>query len=139
MLRTDNGAEFFSHECRDYLIDNKILHQRSCPHISQQNRVVERRHRYVLEVARALRFQQTAFLNPSRKIFSYEVFHKKPPSLVHLRIVRCLCFSTVTEKVDKFSPRTITAVHMGYSISQKGYKLYVFEKQKVLCQQGCNL
>ncbi|XP_009788206.1 uncharacterized protein [Nicotiana sylvestris] len=32
--------------------------------------------------------------------------------------------------VDKFSPRVITAVHMGYSVSQKGYKLYDLRRRK---------
>ncbi|XP_070036122.1 uncharacterized protein [Nicotiana tomentosiformis] len=57
MFRTDNGAESFNHEYRDYLTDNGILHQSSYPHTPQQNRMVERRHKHVLEVARTLRYQ----------------------------------------------------------------------------------
>jgi len=149
VLRTDNDAECFSHECRDYLTDNDILHQSSCPHIPQQNRVVERRHRHVLEVARALRFQGSIPLQfwgdsvlaavylINRLLSSilagkssYEIFHKKPPNMAHLRTIGCLCLATVTERVDKFSPRAITTVHMGYSVSQKGYKLYDLRQRK---------
>lgn len=50
--------------------------------------------------------------------------------MAHLRTIGCLCFSTVTERVDKFSPRAIIAVHMGYSESQKGYKLYHLGQRK---------
>ncbi|XP_075097853.1 putative mitochondrial protein AtMg00820 [Nicotiana tabacum] len=42
----------------------------------------------------------------------------------------CLCYATITEKVDRFSPRAIAAVKMGYSESQKGYKLYVPKGKK---------
>ncbi|XP_019231477.1 PREDICTED: uncharacterized protein LOC109212300 [Nicotiana attenuata] len=50
--------------------------------------------------------------------------------MAHLRTIGCLCFATVTERVDKFSPRAITTVHMGYSVSQKGYKLYDLRQRK---------
>lgn len=39
-------------------------------------------------------------------------------------------FATVIERVDKFSPQAITTVHMGYSESQKGYKLYDLRKRR---------
>ncbi|XP_019266531.1 PREDICTED: uncharacterized protein LOC109243965 [Nicotiana attenuata] len=44
----------------------------------------------------------------------------------------CLCYATVTKKIDKFSPRAVAAVHMGYSVSQKGYKLYNFKAKRFL-------
>ena len=57
MIRTDNGAEFFSKECTDFLLQHGIGHQSSCSYTPQQNGVVERIHRHILEVARALGFQ----------------------------------------------------------------------------------
>lgn len=44
MIRTDNGAEFFSKEFSDFLVEHDIVHQSSCPHTPQQNGVVKRRH-----------------------------------------------------------------------------------------------
>jgi len=149
MIRTNNGAEFFSKECTNFLLQSGIGHQSSCPHTPQQNRVVERRHRHILEVARALRFQGHLPLHfwgdcvltaiylinrlPSTVLAGkspYEVFHKFEPSLSHLRVIGCLCFATVTEKVDKFSPKAIVAVHMGYSATQKAYRLYDFKSKR---------
>ncbi|XP_047267029.1 uncharacterized protein LOC124897740 [Capsicum annuum] len=57
MIRTDNGAEFLSKECTNDLLNSGIEHQTSCPHTPQQNGVVERRYRHILEMARAIRFQ----------------------------------------------------------------------------------
>ena len=56
-VRSDNGTEFFNNECKTLFTSLGIVHESSCPHTPQQNGVVERKHRHILEVARALRFQ----------------------------------------------------------------------------------
>ncbi|XP_075112694.1 uncharacterized protein LOC142182334 [Nicotiana tabacum] len=57
MFRSDNGSEFFNTQCSELFQLHEILHQSSCPYTPQQNGVVERRHRHILEIARAIRFQ----------------------------------------------------------------------------------
>ena len=52
-LRSDNGSEFLS--MKPYLSTLGILFQSSCPSTPQQNGVVERKHRHLLNVSRALR------------------------------------------------------------------------------------
>ncbi|XP_060215361.1 uncharacterized protein LOC132642105 [Lycium barbarum] len=56
-LRTDNGTEFLNEQVSSLLKDHGMLHQTSCVYTPQQNGVVERRHRTILDMARALRFQ----------------------------------------------------------------------------------
>lgn len=56
-IRSDNGTEFFNKDCNTLFSSLGIIHESSCPHTPQQNGVVERKHRHILEVARALRFQ----------------------------------------------------------------------------------
>ncbi|XP_070013598.1 uncharacterized protein [Nicotiana sylvestris] len=46
----------------DLLQSLGIVHQRSCVYTSQQNGFVERRHRYILETAKALKFQAAVSL-----------------------------------------------------------------------------
>ncbi|KAL3366031.1 hypothetical protein AABB24_010928 [Solanum stoloniferum] len=43
MIRTNNGVEFFSKECTNFLLQSEIGHQSSCPHTLQQNGVMEKR------------------------------------------------------------------------------------------------
>ena len=57
VFRTDNGSEFFNNTCGELFKTHGILHQSSCPYTPQQNGVVERRHRHLLETARAIKFQ----------------------------------------------------------------------------------
>ncbi|XP_070039220.1 uncharacterized protein [Nicotiana tomentosiformis] len=59
LLRLDNGTEFFNSKCSALFSDLGIIHQSSCPYTPQQNGTVERKHRHILEVARALRIQSS--------------------------------------------------------------------------------
>ena len=47
-----------------------------------------------------------------------------------MRVIGCLCFATNLTTHDKFSPRAITVVLMGYGTTQKGYKMYDLENKK---------
>ncbi|XP_019229795.1 PREDICTED: uncharacterized protein LOC109210784 [Nicotiana attenuata] len=86
-----------------------IVHQSSCPYTPQQNGVVERRHRHILETARAIR----------------------EASISHMRVLGCLCFATNLVKGDKFGPRAIRSVFLGYAPTQKGYKLYNIQQRSM--------
>lgn len=57
----------------------------------------------------------------------FEMLYNKHPSLMHLRVLGCLCFATHLTQKDKFSPRAVRAVLVGYSTYQKGYRLYDLE------------
>lgn len=56
-IRSDNGGEFVSNITTNFYEEHGILLETSCVHTPQQKRVVERKHRHLLEIARALRFQ----------------------------------------------------------------------------------
>lgn len=55
VVRSDNGTEF--NVMKGYFVEHGILFQTSCVGTPQQNGRVERKHRHILNVARALRFQ----------------------------------------------------------------------------------
>ncbi|XP_070035124.1 uncharacterized protein [Nicotiana tomentosiformis] len=56
-IRSDNGLEFVNNETMTYFQEKGIVHQKICPYTPQQNGVVERKHKYLLETARALLYQ----------------------------------------------------------------------------------
>ncbi|KAF3625553.1 Calcium-binding protein PBP1 [Capsicum annuum] len=56
--RSDNAYELGSSaEATSFFAENGILHQSTIPHTPQQNGVVERKHKHLLETSRALLFQ----------------------------------------------------------------------------------
>nr|XP_016446556.1 PREDICTED: uncharacterized protein LOC107771645 [Nicotiana tabacum] len=142
-LRSDNGTKFFNNQVTGLLQEHGIVHQRSCVYTPQQNGRVDRRHRSILDIARALRFQACVPLQfwvecvttivyilnrlPTivlKGVSPFERLFHRSPSLQHLRVFGSLCYATNLKKTDKFCPRAILVVHLGYSSSQKGYVLY---------------
>lgn len=57
VIRSDNALEFDDMACKHFFNTHGIIHQKYCVRRPQQNARVERKHRHILEVARALRFQ----------------------------------------------------------------------------------
>ena len=56
-IRCDNGGEFISIKMFDFYAKKGIVLETTCPYTPQQNGVVERKHRHLLETACALLFQ----------------------------------------------------------------------------------
>ena len=56
-VRSDNGLKFLNSQCHTLFSSLGIIHQTTCVHTPQQNGIAERKHRHLLEMARALRFQ----------------------------------------------------------------------------------
>lgn len=53
-IRTNNGSEFLC--MKNYFQSNDVELQNTCVYTPQQNGVVERKHRHILTIVRALRF-----------------------------------------------------------------------------------
>ncbi|CAH9146720.1 unnamed protein product [Cuscuta epithymum] len=142
IVRSDNGTEF---NCmHPYFDTHGILFQTSCVHTPQQNGRVERKHRHILNVARALMFQAnlpvalwgecvltTVHLinrTPSGLLGGktpYEILHGVSPDFSHIRVFGCLCYAhNIYSRGDKFSPRSRRGVFVGYPTGKKGWKIY---------------
>lgn len=119
---------------------------------TQQNGVVERKHRHLIQVARSLLFQSglpqkfwgeailtaTFFINklPSFVLqwkSPYEVLYHKPPDYNSLRIFGCLSYATIVDPhKHKFDERAKKCVLLGYVPHCKGLKLYDIEHKQVV-------
>ena len=53
-IRSDNGSKFTSRSMKKFYGEHEIIHQTNRLDTPQQNGRVERKHNYVLNVARAL-------------------------------------------------------------------------------------
>lgn len=147
-IRFDNGREFLS--MIDFFHKEGITFQHSCVSTPQQNRVVERKHRHILETARALRFQSHLPLSfwaecvstavhiinrlPTLVLSHHTPFQRlygKVPTYSHLRSFGCLAYATAVNIAHKFASRARRCVFIGYPIGQKAYKLYDLDTHQV--------
>ncbi|KAL1191225.1 Retrovirus-related Pol polyprotein from transposon RE2 [Cardamine amara subsp. amara] len=148
-IRSDNGSEFIC--LRNYFQQTGIIHETSCVGTPQQNGRVERKHRHILNVARALRFQACLPIEmwdecvlaagylinrtPSSVLGGktpFELLYKRPPPLNHLRVFGCLCYvHNQQHNGDKFATRSKKSVFIGYPNGKKGWRVYDLETGNV--------
>ncbi|KAD2804123.1 hypothetical protein E3N88_37500 [Mikania micrantha] len=139
-VQTDWGGEFRS--LSSFFQTLGILHRLSCPHTSEQNGVVERRHRHVVETGLTLlaqshvppHFWQFAYdtavylINrmPSRSNSSLSPFQhlfKHPPDYSFLRVFGSQCFPHLRPyNAHKMEFRSTPCVFLGYSSQHHGYR-----------------
>lgn len=151
-IRSDNALEFADKGCQNYFSEHGIRHETSCAYRPQQNARAERKHRHVLEVARTLRFQSGLSLHhwgdcvlaavyiinrlPSSVLkfkTPYETLFHEEPSYNELKAFGCLAFAyNHSPTKDKFSPRGIPCVFLGYPPNKKGFRLLNLLDKSVL-------
>ncbi|MCH83031.1 hypothetical protein A2U01_0003845, partial [Trifolium medium] len=130
----------------------------SCVGTPQQNGRVERKHRHILNVARALRFQgnlpisfwgecvltagylinrtPTPLLNGKTP---YEMLNGEPPSYDQLRVFGSLCYAhNQGKKGDKFASRSKKCVFVGYPHGKKGWKLFDLDSKTYFVSRDVN-
>ncbi|XP_056860009.1 uncharacterized protein LOC130508491 [Raphanus sativus] len=128
------------------------LHQTTCVYTPQQNGRVERKHRHILNVARAMLFQAnlpvkfwgeaissaTHVINmtPSKILQGkspYEVLFGKKPHYSSLRVFGSLCYAHRKDRSrDKFGPRSRRCIFVGYPFGKKGWRVYDTETNDFL-------
>ncbi|GJX60568.1 retrovirus-related pol polyprotein from transposon TNT 1-94 [Tanacetum coccineum] len=143
-VRTDRGTEFLNKTLHAYFKEEGIEHQTSTPRTPEQNGVVERRNRTLVEAARTMLSASklplsfwaeavaTACYTQNRSIIisthgktAYHLINDRKPSIKHLHIFGCICYITRDgENLDKMKEKGDPCVMVGYSTQSKGYRVY---------------
>lgn len=151
-LRTDRGGEFTSDEFNKYCNDHGIKRQLTTAHTPQQNGVVERRNRTVVEMARCMlkaKDMPDSFWAEAVSTSVYilnrsytkalkgktpqEAYSGKKPSVLHFRTFGCFCYAHVHDSQrTKLEAKSKKCIFLGYSEESKAYRLYDPEAKKIL-------
>ncbi|KAG8503616.1 hypothetical protein CXB51_001792 [Gossypium anomalum] len=142
-IRSDNGTEYTSAQFQALRKDADIKHQLTNVYTPQQNGVSERKNRSLMDMARCFLFQKNLPKTMWAEVVNTAVYiqnrlptkaleHKTPfeawfgfkPSLVHLKVFGCLCYSHVPAvKRDELSKRSLPGILVGYNTVKKGYRI----------------
>ncbi|GJV44090.1 retrovirus-related pol polyprotein from transposon TNT 1-94 [Tanacetum coccineum] len=143
-IRTDNGTEFVNQVMSKYYEGVGIFHQKSVPRTPQQNGVVERRNRTLVEAARTMLIfskapmflwaeavatacytQNRSLIHTRHNKTPYELVHDKKPDLTFLRVFGALCYPTNdSEDLGKLQAKADIGIFVGYAPSRKGFRVY---------------
>jgi hypothetical protein len=156
-IRSDNGAEFKNSQIEGFLEDEGIKHEFSSPYTPQQNGVVERKNRTLLDMTRTMldeyktpdRFWAEAintacysinrlYLHRILKKTSYKLLTGKKPNVSYFRVFGSKCFILVKRGIkSKFAPKAIEGFLLGYDSNTRAYR--VFNKSTGLVEVSCGI
>ncbi|GJR10651.1 retrovirus-related pol polyprotein from transposon TNT 1-94 [Tanacetum coccineum] len=139
-IRTDNGTEFVNKTLYDHYENVGIFHQKTVPRTPQQNGVVERRNRTLVEAARTMLIfskapmflwaeavatacytQNRSLIHTRHEKTPYELVHNKKPDLTFFRVFGALCYPTNdSENLGKLQPTADIGIFVGYAPNRKG-------------------
>nr|GEZ49346.1 retrovirus-related Pol polyprotein from transposon TNT 1-94 [Tanacetum cinerariifolium] len=151
-IRTDNGTEFVNQTLRDYYEEVGISHETSVARSPQQNGVVERRNRKLIEAAhtmliyaQALLFLwaeavATACFTQNQSIIrlrhgktSYELLHSKLLDLSFFHVFGAFCYLTNdSENLGKLQPKAHIGIFIGYAPSKKAFRIYSRRTRRII-------
>ncbi|GKD10347.1 gag-pol polyprotein [Tanacetum coccineum] len=119
-IRTDNGTEFVNHTLTQYYESVGIFHQKSVLRTPQQNGVVERRNRTLVEAARTMLIFSKALMFLWAEAVATAFFG-------------ALCYPTNdSEDLGKLQPTADIGIFVGYAPSRKGYRIYNKRTRRIM-------
>ena len=151
IVRTDNGTEFKNRIIQEYFNSVGITHQASNVKTPEQNGVVERRNRTLVEAARTmLIFSRaplflwaeaiaTACYTQNRSIIHrrfdktpYELINGRKPDISFLHVFGALCYpKNDREDIGKLGAKGDVGFFIGYSENATGYRITTVGQRKL--------
>nr|GEZ64295.1 hypothetical protein [Tanacetum cinerariifolium] len=143
-VRTDRGTEFMNKALNAFFKEEGIKHQTSTARTPEQNGIVERQNRTLIEaaqmmlsasqlplffwaeaIATASYAQNRSIIIPTHGKTPYHIINDRKPSIKHLHIFGCICYITRDgENLDKMKEKRDQCILVGYSTQSKGYRVY---------------
>ena len=143
-VRSDNGTEFKNTSIEDFLDHEGIKHELSAPYLLEQNGVMERKNRTLIEAARTMLDEykvpdifwaeavNTAchainrlYLHRIMKKTTYELLTGNKPSVSYFRVFGSKCFILNKKpKSSKFAPKVDEGFLLGYSSNACAYRVF---------------
>ncbi|GJW18704.1 retrovirus-related pol polyprotein from transposon TNT 1-94 [Tanacetum coccineum] len=151
-VRTYNGTEFVNQTLHEFYENVGISHQTSVARTPQQNGIVERRNRTLVEAARAMLifskaplFLWTEEINTTcytqnRSLIRlrynktpYELMHDKKPDLSFLYVIGSLCYPTNdSEDLGKLNAKADSGICVGCTLANKAFRIYNRRTWKIM-------
>ncbi|KAJ0828650.1 putative RNA-directed DNA polymerase [Helianthus annuus] len=152
MLRTDRGGEFTSQAFNEFCRNEGIKRQLTAPYTPQQNGVVERRNRTVVEMTRSFLKSMSVpealwgeavrhsvyILNrittkAVKNATPYELWKGHKPNLERLKVFGCVGYVRQAKKhFGKLDDRGEAMVYLGSEDETKGYRMYDPNRSKIV-------
>ncbi|KAJ9561586.1 hypothetical protein OSB04_006746 [Centaurea solstitialis] len=156
-VRTDNGTEFKNSILKSFYNSLGITQTFSAARTPEQNGVVERRNRTLVEAARSMLAESqlpqylwaeavnTACYTQNRSIIHrrfgqtpYHILFGRIPSVGHFKVFGCKCFVlNETENRGKFGPKSDELIFVGYSETSIAYR--VLNRQTRIVTESINV
>nr|GEX13450.1 hypothetical protein [Tanacetum cinerariifolium] len=151
-IRTDNGTKFVNQVLTEYYESVDIFDQKSVLQTLQQNGVIERQNRTLVEAARTMLIfskasmllwveavattcytQNRSLIHTRHNKTPYELVHDKKPDLKLLYVFGALCYPTNdSEDLGKLRPAFDFGIFVGYAPNRKGYRIYNKRTQRIM-------
>nr|GEU96423.1 hypothetical protein [Tanacetum cinerariifolium] len=152
IIRTNNGTEFKNQVLKEYFDSVGISHQMSSVRTPQQNGVVERRNRTLVEAARAMLIfsraplflwaeavgtacftQNCSIIHRHFNKTPYELINGKKPDISFLYLFGALCYpKNDCEDIGKLGAKGDIGFFIGYSVDSCAYRVYNRRTKKIM-------
>jgi hypothetical protein len=143
-IRSSNGTEFKNLQVDEYLEDEGIKHEFSTPYTPQQNGVVERKYRTLIDMARTMLGQYKTweqfwseaknmtchainrlYLHRLLKKTLYELLTGNKPNVSYSHVFVSKSYIFLKKGRDsKFAPKVVEGFLLGYDSNTKAYRVF---------------
>jgi hypothetical protein len=150
-IRSDNGTEFKNALFNQFCLEHGVDQQFSTPRVPQQNGVIERKNRTLVEMDRTMldehrtprHFWADAISTAcyiSNRIFVRLILNLTPfelhfgckPSISHLKPFSCKCFILKRGNLDKFESPSSDGILLGHTPHGTSYRVFNLETNTVV-------